>query len=104
VKYGGHTVPDEVTGAIWAFFTAYFSIVGAAAALVASAGYDVETAISVAFSLTANVGPALGEVGPGANFADFPGYVKLGVSFCMLAGRLDVFTLLVLLQPRFWRA
>jgi trk system potassium uptake protein TrkH len=104
VKYGGRTVPDEVSGAIWAFLTAYFLIVGAAAALVASAGYDVETAISVAFSVTANVGPALGEVGPGADFSDFPGYVKLGVSFCMLAGRLDVFTLLVLLQPRFWRA
>jgi len=104
VKYGGRTVPDEVAGAIWAFFTAYFSIVGAAAALVASAGYDVATAISVAFSVTANVGPALGGVGPGADFSHFPGNVKLGLSFCMLAGRLDIFTLFVLLQPKFWRA
>jgi trk system potassium uptake protein TrkH len=104
VKYGGRTVPDEVAGAIWAFFTAYFSIVGAAAVLVASAGFDLETAISVAFSVTANVGPALGGVGPGADFSGFPDHVKLGLSFCMLAGRLDVFTLFVLLQPKFWRA
>jgi len=104
VKYGDRTVPDEVAGAIWAFFTAYFSIVGVAAALVASAGYDVATAISVAFSVTANVGPALGGVGPGADYSDFPGNVKLGLSFCMLAGRLDIFTLFVLLQPKFWRA
>ena len=79
-------------------------MVGAAAVLVASAGYELETAISVAFSVTANVGPALGGVGPGADFSGFPGYVKIGLSFCMLAGRLDVFTLFVLLQPKFWRA
>jgi trk system potassium uptake protein TrkH len=104
VKYGGRAVPDEVAGAIWAFLTAFFSIAGAAAVLVASAGFDLETAISVALSVTANVGPALGGVGPGADYSDFPDYVKLGLSFCMLAGRLDVFTLFVLLQPKFWRA
>lgn len=104
VKYGGRTVPDEVAGAIWAFFTAYFLIVGATAVLVASAGFELETAISVAFSVTANVGPALGGVGPGGDYSGFPDYVKLGLSFCMLAGRLDIFTLFVLLQPKFWRA
>jgi trk system potassium uptake protein TrkH len=103
VKYGGRTVPDTIIAAIWAFFTAFFLIVGAGSVLVASAGFDLETAISVAFSVTANVGPALGVVGPEANYSQFPGYVKLGLSFCMLAGRLDVFTLLVLFHPRFWR-
>jgi trk system potassium uptake protein TrkH len=103
LKYGGRTVPDEIVAAIWAFFTAFFMLAGAAAALVAGAGYDLETSISVAFSVTANVGPALGAVGPGADYSHFPGYVKLGLSFCMLAGRLDIFTLLVLLQPKFWR-
>jgi trk system potassium uptake protein TrkH len=75
-----------------------------AAVIVASAGYDLVTSISVAFSVTSNVGPALGAAGPGSNFADFPAYAKYGLCFCMLAGRLDVFTILILLQPKFWRA
>jgi trk system potassium uptake protein TrkH len=103
VQYGGRAVPDEVIAAVWAFFTAYFLIVWAAAALVASTGSDLSTAVSVGFSVTANVGPALGSVGAGADFSHFPGYAKVGLSLCMVAGRLDVFTLLVLLQPRFWR-
>jgi trk system potassium uptake protein TrkH len=103
VKYGGRTVPDKIASAIWAFFSAFFLIVGVGAVLVAWAGYDLETAISVAISVTANVGPALGAVGPEADYSHFPDYVKLGLSFCMLAGRLDVFTLIVLLQPKFWR-
>jgi trk system potassium uptake protein TrkH len=103
VKYAGRAVPDEVVAAIWAFLTAFFAIVGVAAAIVASAGYDLVTAISVALSVTSNVGPALGAAGPGSHFADFPDYAKYGLCFCMLAGRLDVFTFLVLLQPKFWR-
>jgi trk system potassium uptake protein TrkH len=104
VKYAGRIVSDEVISAIWAFFTAYFLIVAAAAALVATAGYDLVTSVSAAFSLTSNVGPALGDVGPSHGFAHLPSYVKLGLSAVMVVGRLDVFTLLVLLQPRFWRA
>jgi len=104
VKYAGRAVPDDITAAIWAFLTAFFAIVGVAAVIVASAGYDLVTSISVAFSLTSNVGPALGAAGPGSHFADFPNYAKCGLCFCMLVGRLDVFTVLVLLQPKFWRA
>jgi trk system potassium uptake protein TrkH len=104
IKYAGRAVPDEIVAAIWAFLTAFFAIVGVAAVIVASAGYDLVTSISVAFSVTSNVGPALGAAGPGSNFADFPAYAKCGLCFCMLAGRLDVFTILILLQPKFWRA
>jgi trk system potassium uptake protein TrkH len=104
IKYAGRAVPDEIVAAIWAFLTAFFAIVGVAAVIVASAGYDLVTAISVALSVTSNVGPALGTAGPGSHFADFPDYAKYGLCFCMLAGRLDVFTILVLLQPKFWRA
>ena len=71
--------------------------------LVTAAGFDLVTAVSVALSVTANVGPALGSAAGDGGFAQFPDYTKLGLSFCMLAGRLDIFTLLVVLQPRFWR-
>jgi len=103
VKYAGRIVSDEVISAIWAYFTAFFLIVGAAAALMAAAGYDLVTSASAAISLTSNVGPAFGDVAPSHGFAQLPAFVKLGLSACMLAGRLDVFTLLVLLNVRFWR-
>jgi trk system potassium uptake protein len=103
VKYGGHGVPEEVMAGIWAFFTAYFALAALATAVVAAAGYDVITAVSSALTALSNVGPGLGAVGPHENFAHFPGSVKLVLSACMLAGRLEIFTFLVLLQPGFWR-
>jgi trk system potassium uptake protein TrkH len=103
VKHGGRAVPDDVVAGVWAFFTAYFAIAALASAIVASAGYDVVTAVSSALTALGNVGPGLGAVGPYDNFSHFPGAVKLTLAACMLAGRLEIFTLLLLLLPGFWR-
>jgi trk system potassium uptake protein TrkH len=59
--------------------------------------------MSAAFTAIGNVGPGLGSVGPTDNFAHFPSAVKLVLSFCMITGRLEVFTVLVILEPHFWR-
>jgi trk system potassium uptake protein TrkH len=103
VKYGGRVVQDDVMAGIWAFFTAYFALAALATAVVAGAGYDLVTAVSAALTALGNVGPGLGAVGPFDNFSHFPAAVKLVLSLCMLAGRLEIFTLLVLLAPAFWR-
>lgn len=103
VKYGDRAVPDDVLAGVWAFFTAYFALAALAAAVVAAAGYDVLTAVSSALTALGNVGPGLGEVGPFDDFAHVPGAVKAALALCMLAGRLEIFTFLVILQPRFWR-
>ncbi|GIW40352.1 MAG: Trk system potassium transporter TrkH [Candidatus Binatia bacterium] len=103
VKYAGAPVPDEVLAGIWAFFTAYFVVAAFAAGCVAAAGYDLVTAASSALTALGNVGPGLGEVGAYDNFAHFPAAIKILLSLCMLAGRLEVFTLLVLCFPEFWR-
>jgi len=103
VKYSGQPVPESVLAGIWAFFTAYFVIAALASAAVAAAGYNLETSFSAALTALGNVGPGLGEVGAYDNFAHLPGVIKLVLSFCMLAGRLEVFTLLVLIRPEFWR-
>jgi trk/ktr system potassium uptake protein len=103
VKYGDRAVPDDVIAGIWAFFTAYFFLAALAAGAVAAAGYDVVTAVSASLTTLGNVGPGLGEVGPYDNFARFPSWLKLVLSLCMLAGRLEVLTLLVLARPGFWR-
>lgn len=103
VKYGGHTVDEEVLSGIWAFLTAYYLIAGFSAAVITAWGYDLETAVSAALTALSNVGPGLGDVGALDHFAHFPVPVKLVLSLCMLAGRLEIFTLLVLLSPGFWR-
>ncbi len=103
VKYGGRPVSESVVAGVGVFFAAYLLLALAAATIVASAGYDLTTALSAGISAVSNIGPALGEVGPNDHYAHFPPYVKLALSFCMIAGRLELFTVLVLLNPRFWR-
>jgi trk system potassium uptake protein TrkH len=103
VKYGGRAVPDDVIAAVWAFFVAYFAIAALATALVAGFGYDLVTSVSAVLTTLGNVGPGLGQVGPFDNFSHFPAPLKLLLSTCMLAGRLEIFTFLVLLHPSFWR-
>jgi trk system potassium uptake protein TrkH len=103
VQYGGRPVPEEVMTSIWAFFAVYVTIAAVMATGLAAAGYDLQTALSGAITSLGNVGPGLGEIGPYDHFAHFPGTLKLGLVFCMLAGRLEIFTVLVLLTPAFWR-
>jgi trk system potassium uptake protein TrkH len=103
VRYGGKTVPDQVLAGIWAFLFAYFLMVAVVALVVAAAGYDLITAISAGLTSVGNVGPALGEVGPADNFAHFPVSVKLTLCAAMTAGRLELFTILILFNRDFWR-
>ncbi|MBW2230712.1 MAG: TrkH family potassium uptake protein [Deltaproteobacteria bacterium] len=103
VHYGGKSVPDDIVASIWVFLGVYFLLVGLMAVVVAAAGYDLVTAISGGVTAVGNVGPGLGEIGPFDHFAHFPTTVKLCFALCMIAGRLELFTLLVLLSPGFWR-
>jgi trk system potassium uptake protein len=103
VKYAGKPVAEEVLAGIWAFFCAYFLMVAVAACIIAAHGYDLETSFSSALTAMSNVGPGLGEIGAYDNFDHYPGLIKLVLSVCMIAGRLEVFTLLVLMMPSYWR-
>jgi trk system potassium uptake protein TrkH len=103
VKHAGRPVPEEILAGVWTFFIAYFVISVLAAGVIAAHGYDLVTAFSASLTAIGNVGPGLGDVGAYDNFAHFPGVIKLVLTFCMLAGRLEVFTLLVLFVPEFWR-
>jgi trk system potassium uptake protein TrkH len=102
-RYGGQRVPDDVLAGIWAFFTAYFLVAVVVAGVVAASGYDLVTALTAAATALGNVGPGLGDVGPYDNFGHFPGSVKLALAAAMLAGRLELFTVLVIFHPVFWR-
>lgn len=103
VKYGGAVVSETVLSGIWAFLIAYLLIVIVGAAVVAAHGYDLTTALSAAVTATSNVGPGLGEIGAYDNFVHFPKVVKITLAVCMLFGRLEIFTMLVLFSRELWR-
>lgn len=103
IRLGASVVPSEVVDAVQAFFILYLGIFTAAVVTVAACGADLLTAITAVATTLGNVGPGLSLVGPMSNFASFPDFVKALLSFCMLAGRLEVFTVLALFHPGFWR-
>lgn len=74
-----------------------------ASLLLAWLGLDVLTAISAVAATLGNIGPGLGSVGPVENYSHSPRLAKWICSFSMLAGRLEIYSVLVLLVPEFWR-
>ncbi len=103
VKYGKEVVSDRLLAGVWAFLTAYLLIAAVSAAILASLGLDLETSLSAALTAIGNVGPGLGSVGAYDNFASVPVVAKGVLAICMIFGRLEVFTVLALLTPGFWR-
>lgn len=103
VKYHGQVVEEGILAGVWGFLLAYVMIAVAATGVVAAHGYDLPTAASAALTAIGNVGPGIGEVGAYDNFAHFPPFVKVALSFAMLVGRLEIFTVLALFSRRFWR-
>lgn len=103
VHHAGRPVAEEVVAGIAVFLVAYVLVAFSVALVVGAAGYDVLTALSTGLSMVGNIGPGLGEIGPASHFGHFPAWLKLLLSLAMLAGRLEIFTVLVLFVPAFWR-
>ena len=102
--YNGRPISDEVFVSVLSFFFIYFASFATLAAALSGFGLDTVTALSAAGTAIANVGPGLGPVvGPAGNFASLPDAAKWLMSAGMLLGRLEFFTVLVLLMPDFWR-
>ena len=97
-------VTDEIMASVMAFALTFAWTVGIAATLLAALGNDFVTSFSAAATATANVGPGIGDViGPSQNFASLSDASKWVVCAAMLLGRLEIFTVLILLTPSFWR-
>jgi len=79
--------------------------VGVFTVVLAAQGLDLTTALSAAASAVGNVGPGLGDIiGPSGNYSSLPATAKWVLAFAMLLGRLELFTVLVILRPEFWRS
>jgi trk system potassium uptake protein TrkH len=103
LKLDRHPVPLTITHDILGFVVLYLGIFTIASLLLTAVGVDLVTAGSGVIACLTTVGPGLGGVGPTDNYAGLPAFAKVVLSLCMLLGRLEVSTTLVLLYPSFWR-
>jgi trk system potassium uptake protein TrkH len=103
-RFAGRPIPPDVISSVMAFMLFFLLTVMVLAVALASMGLDHLTALSAATTAVANVGPGLGPVvGPAGNFSSLPDLAKWLLSAGMLLGRLELFTVLVLFSPAFWR-
>ena len=103
VRYNKKAVSGGIVFNVLGFFILYMLSFIIGSLVFSMLGIDFESAIGLAASSLGNVGPALGDFGPVNNYASLPDFGKWWCSFLMLIGRLELFTVLVLFTPFFWR-
>jgi trk system potassium uptake protein TrkH len=104
IKYNNEKISNKFIYSIITFVFLYFFIFFILAALLSINGLDFVTALSGSASAISNVGPGLGDIiGPNGNYSDLPNFSKLSLSLGMLLGRLELFAVLVLFFPSFWK-
>ena len=103
VKFNKHSVDSKIITNILAFMVIYVMTFVFGTIVISSMGYDLDTSMGSVAATLGNIGPGIGKVGPSENFAHFPDFAKWFLSFLMLLGRLELFTIFVLFSRSFWR-
>ena len=104
VKYNNQKITDDFMKSVITFIFSFLLIFFIIALMLSLTGLDFLTAVSGAASAISNVGPGLGDViGPDGNYKNIPDISKWILAFGMLLGRLELFAILVLFFPSFWR-
>lgn len=104
LKISDANIPDKQRVSLLAFVAAYLLLFFIFAFVFIAAGVDNTNAITICLSCLSNVGPTLGtEIGPTMSWSELPAFIKWFCSFMMLVGRLEIFTVIVVLTPEFWR-
>jgi trk system potassium uptake protein TrkH len=103
IKIGSSVVPSNILFAVLAFGFIYMVCIVSMTLLLSFTGLEIITALSAVIASINNTGPGLGEVGPANNFAGLTDVQTWVCTIAMLLGRLEIFTLLVVLTPAFWR-
>ena len=103
VRIGSEVVPVNILFAVLAFGFVYVACIVSMTLLLLLSGLDIVTAFSAVVASINNTGPGLGQVGPSTTFAVLNDFQTWVCTFAMLLGRLEIFTLLVVLTPAFWR-
>jgi trk system potassium uptake protein TrkH len=103
IKLGGRTIPEDVVRSVLGFMGLYVGLFAFSSVLMAGMGLDFTTAITSVAAAIGNIGPGLGTVGPVDNYAHIPYLGKWVLLGCMLLGRLEIYTVIILVVPEFWR-
>jgi len=103
IKVGEDTISDDILKGVMGFFIGYITIFVFSTMIITAFGIDLITALSSVAATLGNVGPGLGLVGPMYTYALLPDLIKIVLTFCMWVGRLEIFTVMVLFVPDFWK-
>jgi len=103
VKLNQKPLSEGIIRDIISFLFLYILVAILASIVLSLLGLNLETSISGVAATLGNVGPGLGAVGPSSNYAWLPGPAKFILTICMWLGRLELFTVIIILSPRFWR-
>jgi trk system potassium uptake protein TrkH len=102
IKIGDKTVPENVVSNVVVFIALYILIFLLGVLIMAGLGLDIDTSIGAVAATLGNVGPGIGAVGPAENYSHIPILGKWILSFLMMTGRLEIFTVLVMFTRHFW--
>lgn len=103
IHLDGKIASPAIMGTVAAFMTVYLALVFVTMIAGTICGLDVFTAFTGALSMVGNVGPAFGGLGPSENYAAIQSVLKWWYSFAMLAGRLELYTMIMMLMPGYWK-
>jgi trk system potassium uptake protein TrkH len=103
VKLGGQVIPNQIVFAVLAFMTLWGASVTVMTLLLLASGLEFVSAFSAVIACITNTGPGLNQVGPATTYAVLTDTQTWILAFAMLIGRLELFTVLVLITPAFWR-
>ena len=103
LRLGRQPVTDNVLHAVLAFSFMYMVSIVALTLVLSASGLDLITAFSGVIACINNAGPGLAALGPAGNYQGLSDFQTWVLSFAMILGRLEIFTLLVVLTPAFWR-
>jgi trk system potassium uptake protein TrkH len=103
IKVGGRAVDEDMLSGVNAFFFAYILVFALTLLIISLDGKDMVTNFTAVTAAINNIGPGLGIVGPMGSYSNFSVISKAVLSFCMIAGRLEIYPMLLLLTPTFWK-
>ena len=103
IRIGGQTIPENVVQNVIAFVLLYFLIFAGLSLILLTQDMNIISSTSAVVASLSNIGPGFGSVGPAMNYAGLTTFTKILLSFTMILGRLEIYTVLILITPIFWK-
>jgi len=103
IRIGGKVIDADIQRTVLSFFVLYIFVFVTGGMIIALCGYDLLSSMGVSIACLGNIGPAWGEFGPTENYAQIPLFGKWVLIILMMIGRLELFTVLVIFSPTFWK-